>query len=381
MICSPYNYWQTYMIYTEFDPLEEVIVGDTFQPGDLDSVLPAGSRDGVNRILEESKQDLDHFSDLLARGGVKVHRPRVQVPNRGIKMPGLSSTVPSGPVNPRDQYKVQGKTIIQTYTSIQDRYFDSLCYYEIFYDLFKQGYNWISQPIPLLQQVEHHEHWIMNESIYRKPKIANNILWHTATMLSAGDKIIVNSFGPGTDAGFDWIRKNLPEFTFVSNKGAVYGNNGHIDTGFVLIDDETVLHSGIDWVPKVLRNKRCIDLSRYISDPSMEPYLAEFRKVTGRYDPAWIQHYLNNRDRYNQYFSFDLNVLILDSKNIVFERENLEMFRYLKTFGIDCWVANQRHRVFWEGGVHCMTLDIKRRGQCRTIIDSSTDSFAELVCP
>ena len=41
------------MIYTEFDPLEEVIVGDIYSPGDLDKFLPPKSLYGFNKILEE----------------------------------------------------------------------------------------------------------------------------------------------------------------------------------------------------------------------------------------------------------------------------------------------------------------------------------------
>jgi len=45
------------MIYTEFDPLQEVIVGDCYDPGDLDWALPKDTIDGFNKILEETKED------------------------------------------------------------------------------------------------------------------------------------------------------------------------------------------------------------------------------------------------------------------------------------------------------------------------------------
>ena len=53
------------MIYTEFDTLEEVIVGDIYSPGDLDSFLPEKSLSGFNKILEETKEDFEKLSNFL----------------------------------------------------------------------------------------------------------------------------------------------------------------------------------------------------------------------------------------------------------------------------------------------------------------------------
>ena len=47
------------MVYTEYDPLEEVIVADSYVPGDLDHLFPDNSLSSFNRILEETKQDFD----------------------------------------------------------------------------------------------------------------------------------------------------------------------------------------------------------------------------------------------------------------------------------------------------------------------------------
>ena len=65
------------MIYTEYDPLESVIVGDTYAPGDVDHLLTAGNITQFNRILEETKQDLDLLADFLKQGNVQVLRPDV----------------------------------------------------------------------------------------------------------------------------------------------------------------------------------------------------------------------------------------------------------------------------------------------------------------
>jgi glycine amidinotransferase len=358
------------MIYTEYDSLEEIIVADSYSPGDIDHLFPNKSLSLFNQILEETKRDFDNLATFLTQGGVKVNRPQIMKYPDHISLSGFDVCFPMGPTVPRDQYKIQGKTILQTYTSLTDRYFDSLSYYKIFSDMFHQGYNWISQPAPVLVPVTPSDLWyVWNEegTIY-DTKLKNQLLFHTATMFSVGDKIIINSKGPGNANGFDWLKRNLPEFKFIENNGSRAKNYGHIDHGFIMIDDETVIHAGIDWVPLALRHLKLIDVKEYVPEPKTVQYKQDYISAGGRYNTSWIEQYLDNWRGYNQDVCFDLNVLIIDRHNIVFGRALPELFRYLKTFGIDCHVCEQRHMLYWEGGIHCSTLDVKRRGNLRSII-------------
>ena len=355
------------MVYTEYDPLEEVIVADCYAPGDLDHLFPEKPLGPFNRILEETKQDFDDLADFLTRGGVRVVRPQVMKYNNHVAMSGFDVRFPMAPTVPRDQYKVQGDIILQTYTSLTDRYFDGLSYYKIFSDLFAQGYNWISQPAPPLVNVTPKDVWYVNGEIYHT-RLRNRLLFHTATMFPVGDKIIINSQGPGNSLGFEWLKRNLAGFGFIENRGTRVENYGHIDHGFIMIDDETVIHAGIDWVPLCLRHLSLIDARQFVPEANIEQYKRNFISKGGRYDLSWIDHYLDNWRGYNQDVCFDLNVLIIDRHNIVFGRALPKLFQFLKTFGIECHVCEQRHMLFWEGGIHCSTLDIKRRGSCRSII-------------
>jgi N-dimethylarginine dimethylaminohydrolase len=355
------------MIYTEYDPLEEVIVADCCLPGDLDHFMPEKSLRLFNRILEETKEDFDKMAEFLKSGNIKVHRPDVLKFDSKISLPNFQVNLPMPPVVPRDQYKVQGKTILQTYTSLTDRYYDGLSYYRIFKELFDQGYNWISQPSPVLKDLDISNMWYINDKVY-KENFDDKILWHTATMFPAGDTIILNSKGPGSDSGYEWIKRNLPEFKFIENENTCFENYGHIDHGFLLIDDETIIHAGIEWIPECLRKKRLIDVSSFLPQTNLESYKQDIIDTGGKYQFDWLEKYLKNWRGYNQKVCFDLNVLILDRNNILFAREVPELFRYLKKFGIDCHVSKQRHVLYWEGGIHCSTLDIKRKGEIRKII-------------
>lgn len=355
------------MVYTEYDPLEEVIVADSYLPGDLDHLFPNQSLTSFNRILEETKQDFDNLADFLTKGSITVTRPQVMKYPNHISMSGFNVNFPMGPTVPRDQYKVLGTTILQTYTSLTDRYFDCLSFYKIFSDLFAQGYNWISQPSPPLVDVTPEDLWYVNGGPYRS-KLKDRLLFHTATMFPIGDKIIINSKGPGNDLGFEWLKRNLPEFTFIENQGTRANNFGHIDHGFIMVDDETVIHGGIEWVPLSLRHLKLIDVEQHVPKPNTAQYKQDYITAGGRYNLAWVDRYLDNWRGYNQDVCFDLNVLVIDKNNLLFARALPDLFTYLKQFGIECHVCEQRHMLYWEGGIHCSTLDIKRRGRQRSII-------------
>ena len=355
------------MVYTEYDPLEEIIVGDCYSPGDLDHFFPNQSVLSLNRILEETKQDFDYLADFLSSGGVKVHRPKVIKYPSHIDMGDFDVRFPMAPAVPRDQYKIQGNTIIQTYTSLTDRFFDHLSFYQIFANLFTQDYNWISQPAPPLLPFQAEDLWWANGGPYRT-KLKDRILFHTATMFPVGDKIIINSNGPGSALGYKWLKNNLPDFQFIENHGNIFKNFGHIDHGFIMVDDETVIHSGLAWVPMALRKLKLIDVEQFVPKARTEKYMHDYLASGGKYDLAWVDQYLERWRGYNQDVCFDLNVLIIDRNNIVFGRPLPALFEHLKTFGIECHVCEQRHMLFWEGGIHCSTLDVKRRGKLRSII-------------
>lgn len=286
------------MVYTEYDPLEEIIVADSYSPGDLDHLFAGQSLSSFNRILEETKQDFDNLADFLTKGGVTVRRPEVMKYANHISMSGFDVKFPMGPTVPRDQYKVQGKTIIQTYTSLTDRYFDGLSYYKIFSDMFKEGYNWISQPSPPLVNITPEDMWYFSGEIYNT-KLKDRILFHTATMFPVGDKIIINSQGPGNTLGYEWLQRNLPEFKFIDAE-----NYGHIDHGFIMIDDETVIHAGIKWIPKALQHLKLIDVEKYVSKTNLDQYKQDFVSSGGKYNLEWIEQYLNNWKGYNQVNTF-----------------------------------------------------------------------------
>ncbi len=61
---------------------------------------------------------------------------------------------------------------------------------------------------------------------------------------------------------------------------------------------------------------------------------------------------------------FDVNVHMIDPNTVMVNSYNKELFAYFKKHMIEPIICPFRHRHFWDGGVHCMTLDLYREGEC-----------------
>jgi len=352
--------------WTEWDPLEEVIVGDCYSTVDG---VESRQKDALNQILEETKEDLNGLVKLLESFNVKVHRPEVN-DYSNIQLPNFKITNHIPPMIPRDQFLVYGDTIYQTYTSMPNRYFDGHAYYKIFKELYDQGHNWISMPPPILQDLESiDKSWW--ESISPYLKLNDRILWHTATMFKCGDGLVVNSRGPGTPVGLDWMKKNISGNLYHCDKF------GHIDHGFFMTNDDTVFYCKKDKdngdrtpvIAKSLEQKNLVDISPYINSDAPKT-MSHMQRMSSMemLGKEWIDYYFSEWRGYDQETVFITNVLVVDSENIIFGQEDDKLFLFLESQGINCHLAFQRHSLFWEGGIHCITLDIKRKGNSRKIL-------------
>ena len=341
--------------WNEWDKLEEVIVGDCYST--VEGIV-GKQKDALHQILEETKEDLSHLVSTLESLDVKVHRPEVKS-FQEIQFPDFKINNHIPPMVPRDQFLVYGDTIYQTYTSMPNRYCDGLAYYKIFKDLYDRGYNWISMPPPSLQDLNSIDKtWWETRAPYWR--LEDRILWHTATFFKCGDALITNSRGPGTPSGLEWMERNIPQKIYHSDKF------GHIDHGFFMTDDETVF-TCVNISDKLM-DKRVINISRYVeSTGELELHLKNL-SLCESLSPEWIDYYFSEWRGYDQETAFVTNCLVVDSNNIIFGQECDALFKFLEGQGIKCHLSNQRHSLFWEGGIHCITLDLKRKGNCRNIL-------------
>jgi hypothetical protein len=76
------------------------------------------------------------------------------------------------------------------------------------------------------------------------------------------------------------------------------------------------------------------------------------------YVETWLRDWVG----YVEETVFEINMLSLDDGHVVVNNYNKEVFDFLKKHRIEPIICSQRHRWFWDGGVHCITQDLERAG-------------------
>ena len=105
---------------------------------------------------------------------------------------------------------------------------------------------------------------------------------------------------------------------------------------------------------------------------AMRPFLNMKKKNHGRwwipgeednqdlvdYVDSWFNHWVT----YVEETVFDVNMLVIDEKNVICNNYNEKAFEAFERYGVTPHLVNFRHRYFWDGGLHCITSDISRVG-------------------
>ena len=84
----------------------------------------------------------------------------------------------------------------------------------------------------------------------------------------------------------------------------------------------------------------------------------EFNDEFTNFVEEWLDHWVG----YVEETVFDVNMLVIDKKNVVCNGYNKDVFDAFARYGITPHIINFRHRYFWDGGLHCITSDVHRIG-------------------
>lgn len=127
----------------------------------------------------------------------------------------------------------------------------------------------------------------------------------------------------------------------------------------------------------------------YLPDQSwnaVRPFLDLKRHTGGKWwIPGWeydndvvdvVETWMSTWVGYVEETVFDVNMLVIDPKNILVFSENKKVFDALDRYGITPHVVPFRHRYFWDGGIHCVTVDLDREGSMQDYFpDRSFNDF------
>jgi glycine amidinotransferase len=259
-------------------------------------------------------------------------------------------TFPNHPLMPRDTLFVYGNQIIETFTGSGGRFLENWAYRNILKVCAANGADWQSMPVPML----------CNKLTYAEYNNANEVLFHAANMVKCGEHIIVSHpttkdgvwQGKGTEAGLHWLKKTVGEEKFVQAPC-----QGHIDGKMALLKPGVVATWDVKYLPDSLQKWSCIQID---SPPPFPEYFMKIKKQ--RFYKDFVQQWLSDWIGYVDETVFDVNMLSVSPELVITNGYNKEAYTAFKLHGIEAIPWNFRHQYFWDGAIHCVTLDLNRDG-------------------
>jgi glycine amidinotransferase len=344
--------------YTEWDPLEEVIVGrldGATIPSNHITVtynlprsvmalyrLAAGWRypAWMKRLAEK---ELDGFIRLLEGEGIVVRRPDPIDFSRKYKSPHWSSrgfTVAC----PRDGYLVVGDEIIEAPMCWRSRYHEGEAYRALFKEYFRAGARWSSAPRPQLTDE-------LYDDNFRLPGPGEPMrytitefepVFDAADFVRCGRDLFVTKSNVTNSLGIEWLRRHLGDGFRIHEIPSLCRQPMHIDSTFM------PLAPG-----KVLVNPDYCDIQ------NLPPVLKSWDVLVAP-EPDPVEGIMSKISMCSPWTS--INVLMLDEKKVVVDASQPTLIKALKDWGFDPLPCPFLSYGPFGGSFHCATLDIRRRG-------------------
>ena len=395
---------KTVNAYNGWDPLKQIILGNVFNPSFFDGVKDSKTKGMLQRILTETQEDLDNYQSEMEKVGVDVIRIPAGTMQDGNYVESMEEIldrkelwrnggIPRPFITPRDQFITLGNKLVFTHVNsglgkivrslVEDpKSFEApmLAHYALEKMFSPLSHQQITpENVHLLPMGPFPSREGLEEKAAFDDTYERRIVSYCcdAPMITRfGDTVVVDeadklNFG-------SWMLENFPHFKHAHH--AIGGHNdgsfcplkpGHLLTAEWHTDySETVPGWDVHVVKndedsdedmynrkrekfKVLHNKkRNIDRSWWAPDKAHEDSV--FSK--------FVDDWLHNWTGWSIESIFEVNALVINPELVFFSNYNKGVFDYCESIGMTPHLVPFRHRHFWDGGLHCLTLDTHREG-------------------
>jgi hypothetical protein len=336
------------------------MLGNNYAPEFFNGV-PDKVGDPLKRICEETLEDLEGYKEILQQFGVEVLQPRVNPNERFLDNPGNYSR---GPLQPRDAQLVIGNELVFTWLDtleIEQRLLEysdqnvvkSLKTDENTYNLMR-GDDW----------PEYTDYLANNYS--NCPDEIENLFAPAPNITVVGKDVyvdIVHGFNKKT-----WDEKFGDQF-----RTTALEIGGHNDACFHTIKPGAILSlqdiqnykdTFPEWDVCYLPDQSWLKVQEFLDlkDKNKGKWWVPGEEKNDEFTnfiETWLQDWVG----YVEETVFDVNVLVLDEHHVCVANPNNEQVNtFLKKHNMEPVYVPWRHRYFWDGGLHCITLDLVRRG-------------------
>lgn len=342
-----------FLAYNGWDPLEEIWLGDVWPEHFYDDLEPE-VRDSFYQITEWTKHDLNIMQQKLEELGVSVRRPVIDANNKQMYCDPNTNKLYKPPIVPRDNHCVIGDKLYFALYDDQKPWRPVLDFYNKKDVVYCGGTNEPGEPVSLLKK------GIMSANTVR---VGKDIIFDSHQAKTKEEQL---------ELYHEFVIDVLPHF---EKEFRVHftTNGGHADSCFATLHPNLLMATKYfteydlffpDWKKIQLYsptyNKQKIH--NYTAIPSLPKWNIkddhykgppQFNTYLEKYCAEWIGNYTETY--------FEVNTVMIDEKNMLCMGSHDDLFRDLERHGITCHVVPFRTRTFWDGGIHCITLDIRRK--------------------
>ena len=320
-----------------FTKLEEVWLGDVY-PASFYDHLPASVQDAFNTITEWTKADLTPIERKLQELGVVVRRPEYHSiddcldANDNLLKPVIAArddTLVLG----NNMYHLRNKFKKNPWQKYLDMYQESGANVQEF----GEGSSWACVSPPCMVRIgrDLYMDWIYHEHVWEivcgpLVELAKDYRVHVS-MIDGHSDCVFSPIREGlilTTSYKDSYSKTFPDWEVYNINHAQRAKPINMGSGF---------HQWEVPDTKIGANK-------------------EFQQHVQTKAQEWVGSYIET--------VFDVNLLVVDDKNIISIGDDENTFEFLAKKGFNVHAFDFRCRNFWDGGMHCLTNDIRRTGGC-----------------
>jgi hypothetical protein len=378
-----------YSVYQHWDPLKVCMVGKTYPPEFYSWISDPTTRNRFERLSYETEEDYQVLIKLLQKFDVEIVRPEFPTDLNELYIDGKWVQPPTAP---RDYFIM-----------IQDRFWipqvpNHSHAWSVFYRRHKLGW-WPDYVRPN----DFYEAWpeyaqdfkekfakfcqVDQQHLDAKLKLYSKIFDQirdqgnevVCTDLDFINGCFVSRIGDdlyfATQTYYDNKQAILEQVNelFPDTRNHVVNSGGHGDAVYCPVTPGLII--SLNDVPTYADTFPGWEV--VFLPPSNYAHMREFEFSMKRNKGRWfmpgfeqdnnlikmVDHYFDEWVGQVSETVFDVNILIVDHKNIVVSTHNDQVEQACARHGITVHVSPFRHKYFWDCGVHCVTNDLNRVGQ------------------
>jgi hypothetical protein len=361
-------------VHCQWHQLKTVCLGNTYAPEFYEAINDSELRDLLQRIAYETLEDYQNINNVLKELGVDVIRQTLD-PNDSIinhvEAPVISpvagvagslykrTPIDPPPMCPRDHYMILGNQLLYTTKhsnlgpiisgNVDSKYIINPNSYELLghKNYIDENYEqfWAPAVTRVGKDLFVDLYDFPNLSVWFKTHFPEYRV-HTVKVGGHNDGVF-SPVKPGliiSCVGFDHYKETFPGWEVCYLEGESWEKvNGWWDL--------KKKNRGKWWVPGEESNKKLIE---------------------------FVNTWLNDWMGYVEESVFDVNVLVINEKQVLVSNYNKQAFEAFKRHGMEPIIVPWRHRYFWDGGLHCITLDLERDGEMEDCFPHMKDEWKDL---